>query len=167
MAEPLSAADRSSLAAEQGPVTMSVGGVLVFDAGKRTALLAKMHHALVDGVAAVDIGTVLLDPSEEPLDLPTPDGPWEARPYDHARHLARLSLEPMVRGQRLLAEGAQRALAAADPPRPRPAAARHALGDRRGGGRAGALSPAGLPRPGAGNGPTAPTGPGWRGKPGR
>jgi diacylglycerol O-acyltransferase / wax synthase len=211
MAEPLSAADRSSLAAEQGPVTMGVGGLLVFEAGpgleharvrerveqrlhlipryrqrlqspapavtnpvwvdddqfdlgwhvrraalpapggpaelaelvghelsrrldrarplweltviegvaggERGALLAKMHHALVDGVAAVDIGTVLLDPSEEPLDLPAPDGPWEARPYDRARHLARLSLEPMVRGQRLLAEGAQRALAATDPRR--------------------------------------------------
>ena len=33
MAEALSAADRSSLAAEQGPVTMGVGGVLVFEAG--------------------------------------------------------------------------------------------------------------------------------------
>jgi hypothetical protein len=32
MAEPLSAADRSSLAAEQGPVTMGVGGLLVFEA---------------------------------------------------------------------------------------------------------------------------------------
>ena len=85
--------------------------------GERVALLAKMHHALVDGVAAVDIGTVLLDPTEEPLDLPAPDGPWEARPYDRARHLARLSLEPMVFGQRLLAEGAQRALAATDPRR--------------------------------------------------
>jgi diacylglycerol O-acyltransferase / wax synthase len=211
MAEPLSAADRSSLAAEQGPVTMAVGGVLVFEAGpgleharvlerleqrlhlipryrqrlqsaapgvtnpvwvdddqfdlgwhvrraalpapggpdalaelvgqelsrrldrsrplweltvveglaggERVALLAKMHHALVDGIAAVDVGTVLLDPTPEPLELPVPEGPWQARPYDRARHLARLSLEPMVRGQRLLADGAQRALAATDPRR--------------------------------------------------
>ena len=33
MAEALSPADRSSLAAEQGAVNMSVGGLLVFEAG--------------------------------------------------------------------------------------------------------------------------------------
>jgi diacylglycerol O-acyltransferase len=211
MADPLSPADRSSLAAEQGPVTMTVGGVLVFEAGpgleharvlerveqrlhlipryrqrlqsaapgvtnpvwiddeefdlgwhvhratlpapggpdelaelvgqelsrrldrsrplwqltvveglaggERAALVAKMHHALVDGIAAVDIGTVLLDPTPEPLDLPMPKSPWEPEHYDRARDLARLSLEPLMRGQRLLAEGAQLALAATDPRR--------------------------------------------------
>ena len=33
MAEALSPADRSSLAAEQGPVHMTVGGLMVFEAG--------------------------------------------------------------------------------------------------------------------------------------
>jgi len=52
----------------------------------RIALLAKLHHhALVDGVAAVDIATVLLDPSPEPLDIPGPDEPWQARGYDRHR----------------------------------------------------------------------------------
>ena len=37
--------------------------------GGRNAVLAKMHHALVDGIAAIDIGTVILDPTPEPLDL--------------------------------------------------------------------------------------------------
>ena len=32
-------------------------------AGGRTALVAKMHHALVDGVAAVDVSIVILDPT--------------------------------------------------------------------------------------------------------
>jgi diacylglycerol O-acyltransferase / wax synthase len=210
MAEPLSPADRSSLAAEQGAVNMTVGGVLVFEdgdglrhdrvverlaerlhlipryrqrlaqpapgltnpvwvddegfdlgwhvryarlpgagtedelerfvghemsrrldrarplwelavveglAGGRTALVPRMHHALVDGVAAVDVGTVLLDPSPEPLALPQPDGPWEPRPYDRTRHLARLSMTPAVRAQRLLLDSATRALAMTDPRR--------------------------------------------------
>src|SRR3954468_8246143 len=32
----------------------------------RTAVLARMHHALVDGMAAVDVSTVILDPTPEP-----------------------------------------------------------------------------------------------------
>ncbi|MGH2841299.1 MAG: wax ester/triacylglycerol synthase domain-containing protein, partial [Solirubrobacteraceae bacterium] len=204
MAEALSPADRSSLAAEQGPVNMAVGGLLVFEDGDgmryervlervesrlhlvpryrqrlqtsavgltnpvwidddgfdirwhvrratlpepggeqaladfvgqemsrrldrsrplweltviegagdgRVALLAKMHHALVDGVAAVDIGTVLLDPSPEPLDIPAPEEPWEPRSYDRTRHLARVAATPIVRAQKLLLDSATRALA--------------------------------------------------------
>jgi diacylglycerol O-acyltransferase len=154
--EELSPADRSSLAAEHGPVNMSVGGALLFEGGPgleheailerlegrlhlipryrqrleqavtgvtnpvwvddegfdlgwhvrrtttddlarfvghelsrrldrsrplwelavvdglpegRVALVPKMHHALVDGVAAVDVGTVVLDPTPEPMDI--------------------------------------------------------------------------------------------------
>ncbi len=84
----------------------------------RIALLAKMHHALVDGVAAVDIATVLLDPSPEPLDIPAPEEPWRARGYDRRRHLARLAATPVVRAQKLLLDSASRALS----PDPRRAA---------------------------------------------
>ena len=48
----------------------------------QVGLVTKMHHALVDGVAAVDVGTVLLDPSPEPLDIPPPDQLRSPRPYD-------------------------------------------------------------------------------------
>ncbi|MCW2968811.1 MAG: wax ester/triacylglycerol synthase family O-acyltransferase [Solirubrobacteraceae bacterium] len=203
MADELSPADRSSLAAEQGPVNMAVGGVLVFEGGPglaydavlerlesrlhlipryrqrlaqptpggltnpvwvddkgfdagwhvrrsttadaasllgqemsrrldrsrplwemsvvdglpdgRAALLPKMHHALVDGVAAVDVGTVLLDPSPEPMDL-RPDEAWEPQSYDRRRHLARLAATPVFRAQRLFLQSAERALTA-DPRR--------------------------------------------------
>ena len=33
--------------------------------GKRHAYISKTHHALVDGVAAVDVGTIILDASPE------------------------------------------------------------------------------------------------------
>ena len=201
MAEDLSPADRSSLAAERGPVNMTVGGVLIFERGAhdevmrrlegrlhlipryrqrleqpapggltnpvwvdddafdlawhvrrattsdlcglvaqemsrrldrsrplwemtvveglpdgRMALVPRMHHALVDGVAAVDVGTVLLDPTEEPMDL-TPDEPWAPEPYDRTRHLARLARTPLVRAEKILRETADRALSGPDPRR--------------------------------------------------
>lgn len=206
MAEALSPADRSSLAAEQGPINMAVGGVIILEGGpglrheqvlervrsrlhlipryrqrlrqaapgltnpvwvdddhfdlgwhvrraalpvgggeaalaelvghemsrrldrarplweltvveglpyERVALLAKMHHALVDGIAAVDIGTVLMDPTPEPMDL-SPDAEWAPRPYDRTRHLARIASLPAVQASKLLRETVRR------PPLPTP-----------------------------------------------
>ena len=203
MAEPLSAADRASLAAERGPVNMSVGAALVFDGGPgvehpavverlnsrlhlvpryrqrleepplglahpvwaddphfhaawhvrsatlpppggdgelcefvgndmsrrldrarplwelsvvsglaegRVALVPKMHHALVDGIAAIDVATLLLDPSPEPMEVPSADGAWEPEPYDRGRHLARLAATPFLRAQGMLMDAARRAV---------------------------------------------------------
>jgi diacylglycerol O-acyltransferase len=204
VAEQLSPSDRSSLAAERGPVNMAVGAALVFDAGPgveygavverlrsrmhlipryrqrieeglpggltqpvwvddtsfdpawhvrhatlpapgsdaelaafvgrefyrrldrsrplwelhvvdgladgRVALVPKMHHALVDGVAAIDVGTVLLDPTEEPIDIDPSEGEWEPKPYERTRHMARLAATPFVRAQRLMLDTAARAL---------------------------------------------------------
>lgn len=203
MAEALSPSDRSSLAAERGPVNMAVGGVLVFESGRgldydavverlrtrlhlipryrqrlaspvpgvaqpewvddehfelrwhvrhvalpppggdaelaafvgsefsrkldrdrplwelnvveglarrRVALVPRMHHALVDGIGAIDVGTVLLDPSPEPIDIPPPEGPWEPQTYDRRRHLARLAATPFVRAQKIVLDTATRAL---------------------------------------------------------
>jgi diacylglycerol O-acyltransferase / wax synthase len=44
----------------------------------RVAIVTKTHHAMVDGVSAVDIGTVILDLEPTPRDVPDDD--WEPRP---------------------------------------------------------------------------------------
>jgi len=46
--------------------------------GGRVAIVTKTHHAMVDGVSAVDIGTVILD--LEPTPREVPDDEWEPRP---------------------------------------------------------------------------------------
>jgi WS/DGAT/MGAT family acyltransferase len=43
----------------------------------RHALVNKTHHALVDGVAAIDVGTVILDPSPDGTEIELPAGEWD------------------------------------------------------------------------------------------
>ena len=74
------------------------------------ALIPKMHHALVDGLAAVGIGMVLLDPTPEPMPIEPPEGGWEPRTFDRRRHLARLAASPLARAQKLLVDSTVRAL---------------------------------------------------------
>ena len=45
--------------------------------GGRHAYLSKTHHALVDGVAAVDIGMILLDPKPTVSRIKVPEDPWQ------------------------------------------------------------------------------------------
>jgi diacylglycerol O-acyltransferase / wax synthase len=49
-------------------------------AGARFALLAKTHHALVDGISGVDIVTILFDTSPDPAAPPDPGEEWLPRP---------------------------------------------------------------------------------------
>ncbi len=46
----------------------------------RFALVAKSHHALVDGISAVDITTVLLDAAPDAPPVAAPSRPWAPRP---------------------------------------------------------------------------------------
>ncbi|HEX8068032.1 MAG TPA: wax ester/triacylglycerol synthase family O-acyltransferase [Thermoleophilaceae bacterium] len=82
-------------------------------AGGRSALVAKMHHALVDGIAAVDVSTVVLDPTPEGLDLPAPDEPAtrEAGPAARVEQLARVAAAQLAVPRRLAREAVSRALA--------------------------------------------------------
>jgi diacylglycerol O-acyltransferase / wax synthase len=43
----------------------------------RHAYISKTHHALVDGVAAVDVGTILLDPNKRGTRMTAPEKPWD------------------------------------------------------------------------------------------
>ncbi|HEX5762025.1 MAG TPA: wax ester/triacylglycerol synthase family O-acyltransferase [Solirubrobacterales bacterium] len=52
----------------------------------RFALLTKTHHAAVDGIAGVDIGTVLFDLEPIPEPAPVEDG-WEPEPAPSAAQL--------------------------------------------------------------------------------
>jgi diacylglycerol O-acyltransferase len=56
-------------------------------AGGRFALIAKTHHALVDGISGVDITTVLFDAAPEPAPSASPSEPWSPRPLPGAAKL--------------------------------------------------------------------------------
>ena len=78
----------------------------------RTALVARMHHALVDGIGAVDVSTVILDPGPEGLDLPPPreEEPSEPRRARRAEQLGRLAAAQLQRPRKLARETISRAL---------------------------------------------------------
>ena len=85
----------------------------------RQGLLMKVHHALVDGMAAIGMAALVLDPTEEPLEIPPPQEEWSPRRYDPRRHVARLATKPLQRVPKVMVEGMLRAL----DPDPRRAAA--------------------------------------------
>lgn len=45
--------------------------------GGRHAYISKTHHALVDGVSAVDVGTIMLDPNPEGTEMSIPEERWD------------------------------------------------------------------------------------------
>src|SRR5277367_346993 len=85
--------------------------------GGRFALIAKTHHALVDGVSGVDITTVLFDAVPDPPPPPRPRAPWVAKPLPgRAKLLGEALMErstvpaEMTRGARALLRRPRRAL---------------------------------------------------------
>src|SRR5919112_6141705 len=63
--------------------------------GNRVAVVTKTHPALVDGLSAIDIGQVLLDPEPDP---PEPAGDdWHPRPLPAAPELVWQALEQYAR----------------------------------------------------------------------
>jgi diacylglycerol O-acyltransferase len=84
--------------------------------GGRFAMIAKTHHALVDGISGVDITTVLFDTAAEPT--PTaPSPPWSAKPLPgEAKLLGEALIErstvpaEMLRGARALLRAPRKAV---------------------------------------------------------
>jgi diacylglycerol O-acyltransferase / wax synthase len=79
----------------------------------RFAIVTKTHHALVDGVSGVDIGTVVFDlkPVPDPIE---PDRDWVPRPQPSSAQLASRGLAELVETPFKLA---RRAVRAAEHPR--------------------------------------------------
>jgi WS/DGAT/MGAT family acyltransferase len=46
----------------------------------RFALISKTHHAMIDGIAGVDLAQVMFDVSPVPADVEHPDEPWQPAP---------------------------------------------------------------------------------------
>jgi diacylglycerol O-acyltransferase / wax synthase len=84
--------------------------------GGRFALIAKTHHALVDGISGVDITTVLFDAAPDPAPTGQPPVPWTAKPLPGSAKLLGEALRErmtvpgeMARGVRALLRAPRRA----------------------------------------------------------
>jgi diacylglycerol O-acyltransferase len=79
-------------------------------AGQRFALIAKTHHALVDGISGVDITTVLFDTAPEPAAPPARADPWSPRPLPGSAKLLGEALLERTTVPGEIARGARRVL---------------------------------------------------------
>ncbi len=77
----------------------------------RFALITKTHHSLIDGIAGVDLATVLFDLSPDPPQIPHSLKPWQPHPEPGAAHLVAAGLVGAMRTGVALLEGAFEAVA--------------------------------------------------------
>src|ERR1700719_4027362 len=72
----------------------------------RFALITKTHHSLIDGIAGVDLATVLFDISPDPPPVINSGRPWQPHPEPGTVHLVAAGLIGAMRAGVALAEGA-------------------------------------------------------------
>jgi diacylglycerol O-acyltransferase len=76
----------------------------------RFALISKTHHALIDGIAGVDLATVLFDVTPDPPPLRHSGRAWEPHPEPDATELVAVGLRAAVRASAEMASAALGAL---------------------------------------------------------
>jgi diacylglycerol O-acyltransferase / wax synthase len=80
------------------------------EAEREFALVGKAHHCMVDGLAALELAALILDPTPEPLE---PEAArWQAHPEPSGEWLLAKGLADLVGGQLDLVRYARRAAAA-------------------------------------------------------
>jgi WS/DGAT/MGAT family acyltransferase len=63
----------------------------------RFALINKVHHSMVDGVAGVDLATVLFDLTPVPPEIPPPDKEWHPHPEPSQAEIVAAGVRDLVR----------------------------------------------------------------------
>lgn len=76
----------------------------------RFAVISKTHHSLIDGIAGVDLGTVLFDVTPEPPPIGHSGKPWQPHPEPSSAELLAAGLRGAARAGAELAAGAVAAL---------------------------------------------------------
>jgi WS/DGAT/MGAT family acyltransferase len=76
----------------------------------RFALITKTHHSLIDGIAGVDLATVLFDLSPDPPPITHSGRPWRPHPEPGTVHLMGAGLLGALRAGVAIADGAIDAL---------------------------------------------------------
>ena len=74
----------------------------------RFAIVTKIHHAMVDGLSSIDVGTVLLDVTPTPRESPADD--WRPAPEPSGLELAAYAVQEQLLRPQLVFGTAQRAL---------------------------------------------------------
>src|SRR5487761_1170512 len=77
----------------------------------RFALISKTHHSLIDGIAGVDLATVLFDLTPEPAPARHSGRPWKPHQEPDAAELVAVGVRAAVRAGAQIVEGLLGALA--------------------------------------------------------
>ncbi len=79
--------------------------------GNRFALITKTHHSLIDGIAGVDLATVLFDLSPDPPQIPHSGRAWKPHPEPSTAALLAAGVTGAAKTSVALVEGALEAFA--------------------------------------------------------